>query len=120
MTARLLTAEQVCNQFGVPSARTLRTMRQKGLKAVRLGKAYLFDEDDVQAFIEAQKTCPAEIRDLASIGSRIERPGTFSGTSEAKSAFVQLARQTAKRLKQPSPSSSAHVIKLQDRGSRRK
>jgi excisionase family DNA binding protein len=53
---RLLTAEQVCAEYGIPLPRTLRTMRQRGLPAMKLGKAYLFDSADVEAFIQAAKT----------------------------------------------------------------
>lgn len=40
---RLLTDRQLCEQYGIPSPRTVRTMRQQGLPSVRLGRAYLFD-----------------------------------------------------------------------------
>ncbi|WP_059149955.1 helix-turn-helix domain-containing protein [Novosphingobium barchaimii] len=112
---RLLTAEQVCQQFGIPSTRTLRTMRQKGLTAVRLGKAFLFDESDVTKFIEKQKTCQDPTEGRVSIGSQIDRPSTFSGTSVGRSAFGQLARQTAAKLKQPSRNSSGQVISISGR-----
>lgn len=118
MTARLLTAEQVCERFGIPSPRTVRTMRQKGLAAIRLGKAYLFDESDVQAFIEANKTCLDQTEVRVCTGSQIERPSTSSGMNRERSAFGQLARQTAAKLKRPSPGSSGQVIGLRDRGSR--
>ena len=60
----LLTAQQVADEFGLPSVRTLRTMRARGLPAVPLGKAYLFDRADVERFIENAKvtTCPAQAR----------------------------------------------------------
>jgi hypothetical protein len=103
--ARLLTAQQVCDLFGVPSERTLRTMRQQGLAAVRLGKAYLYDESDIASFIEAKK-CRAPTEARACTGSRIAKPSTSSGMSEGQSAFGQLARQTAAKLKRPLPGSS--------------
>lgn len=52
---RLLTAQQVADEFGIPSARTVRTMRNRGLPFVKLGKACLFDADDVEVFIRAQR-----------------------------------------------------------------
>lgn len=112
MTARLLTAEQVCERFGIPSPRTVRTMRQKGLAAVRLGKAYLFDESDVQAFIEASKTCHAQTRDLSFAGLPPEERIISRGTRRAANASVQRVQQTSAKLKQLSKPSSAQVIAL--------
>ena len=60
----LRTDKQLVADFGLPSVRTVRTMRQKGLPAVRLGKAYLYDPQDVSAFIAQRKVsaCPAPNR----------------------------------------------------------
>lgn len=116
MTAkRLLTAEQVCEQFGVPSPRTVRTMRQQGLAAVRLGKSYLFDPQDVEAFIEAKKECHAQTPAPASNGSKSASATTSCGMNTAGAAFGQLARQTASKLKQPSPISSGSVTPIRGR-----
>lgn len=55
MPAQLKTAKEIQELFGLPSPSTLRSMRAKGLPAVRLGKAYLFDCSDVEKFIAEQK-----------------------------------------------------------------
>lgn len=88
-TFRLMTAQQVADHFGIPSYRTLRTMRANGLPAVRLGKAYLFDPADVAAFIEAAKK-----------RREPEHPGRLPGplAPAAESASVKRARATAQRL----------------------
>lgn len=52
---RLMTAEQIKQDFGLPSVRTVRTMRDRGLPSVKLGKAYLYDHADVVAFIRRAK-----------------------------------------------------------------
>jgi excisionase family DNA binding protein len=118
--ARLLTAEQVCEQFGVPSPRTVRTMRQQGLAAVRLGKAYLFDAADVEAFIQAKKECPAQIAAPGYTGSPTEARSTSCGMSGEQSASALRARMIADRLKKPSRHTSANVIDLQAGASRTK
>lgn len=80
---RLMTAQQVADTFGLPSPATLRTMRQNGLPAVRLGKAFLFDHDDVIAFIERQKTCLDRTREHPLSGSRSGDAGISGGMSKA-------------------------------------
>jgi hypothetical protein len=95
-------------------------MREKGLAAVRLGKAFLYDEKDVVTFIEKQKTCQDQTEGRVSTGSLVERPSTFSGTTTGRSAFGQLARQTAAKLKQPSRGSSGQVISMPGRGNQGK
>jgi len=112
---RLMTAEQLCEHYGIPSPRTVRTMRQQGLAAVRLGKQYLFDPSDVEAFIKAKKTCPDRIEARDYTGSQIDKPSISSGMKQEKSAFGQLARQTAAKLKQRSSGSSAQVIAIAGR-----
>lgn len=111
---RLLTAEQVCEQFGIPSPRTVRTMRQQGLAGVRLGKAYLFDAADVQAFIEAKKDrpCPDPTKAQNCDGSRPGNPTTSPGMRKAANDSVQRALATAAKLKKLSKRSSAQVIAL--------
>lgn len=51
----LLTAQQVSERFGIPKARTVRTLRLQGLPAVKIGKQFLYDPADVEAFIERVK-----------------------------------------------------------------
>src|SRR4051812_37802694 len=86
-TIRLLTAAQAAEQFGLPSPNMLRTMRQKGLRHVPLGKAILYDEADVAAFIEASKVslCQDQTPARASNGSRRGGASTSSGTKPAAS-----------------------------------
>ena len=114
---RLLTAEQVCDRFGIPSERTLRTMRDQGLVAVRLGKAYLYDESDIVTFIEAKK-CRARTEDRASTGLRPAKPSISSGMKGALNASGQLAQQTAARLKRLSPGSSLQPTEVKAHASR--
>lgn len=63
---RLLTDRQLCEQYGIPSPRTVRTMRQQGLPSVKLGRAYLFDAADVEAFIAGKKetSCPGQTKGI--------------------------------------------------------
>lgn len=107
---RLMTAKQVAEEFGLPSDRTLRTMRANGLPAVRLGKAFLFDMADVAQFIQDAKetTCPDRTKDRASPESRGARASTSAGMSRGASDSNLLARQTADKLKRLSPSSSGN------------
>ena len=106
--AKLMTAEQAVEQFGLPSPRTLRTMRQRGLPAARIGKAYLYQADDIDAFIMQAKvaTCQDGTKARRSSGSTSGRAGTSSGTTLVASECALLARRTAERLKALSPSSS--------------
>lgn len=106
---RLMTAQEAVATFGLPSTRTLRTMRQRGLPAIRLGKAYLFDAADLERHIEDAKvqTCPVETPDRASSGSTSARRSTSSGTKADANIASRLARQTADRLKALSKTSSA-------------
>lgn len=108
MTARLLTAVEAVERFGLPCERTLRTMRNKGLRAVRLGKAYLFDASDIEAFIEASKEspCPAPIEAHASDGLPVAKPITSSGMSAAFNGCDPHLQQTLARLKTLSRDSS--------------
>lgn len=105
MTGRLLTAEQVAETFGIPSARTVRTMRADGLPAVRLGKCYLFDKSDVEAFIQSRKEvkCRAPIEDRISITSKAGGAGISNGAKpDARGSSAQ-ALAIAQKLKTPSP-----------------
>lgn len=52
---RLLTAQQLVEEFRLPSVRTVRTLRAQGLPTVKLGAARLTDYDDMVAFIERKK-----------------------------------------------------------------
>jgi len=96
---RLLTAEEVVQEFGLPSIRTLRTMRQKGLPGVRLGKAFMYRADDIEQHIEKVRTCPAPTVAPRSSGSRSARRSISSGTRADANVSVRLALQTAERLK---------------------
>lgn len=119
MTAqRLLTAEQDCEHFGIPKVRTVRTMRQQGSAAVRLGKSYLFDPADVAAFTEAKKECPAPIAAPASTGSQSAAPYISCGISAVQSASAQRAQAIAAKMKKPSQPSLGQVIEFQDSKSR--
>ena len=109
---RLISAQQLCEHYGIPTVRTVRTMRQNGLAAIRLGKAYLYDTADVDAFLQAKKTCPAPIVAPPSNGCPGEAPSTSSGMSKAASAAVARALLSADRLKRPSPRLSGQVIAL--------
>lgn len=104
----LRTDKQLVADFGLPSVRTVRTMRQKGLPAVRLGKAYLYDPQDVSAFIAQRKVsaCPAQTEDRISNSSSIAAPSTFTGVRAAERASDRRALQTVEKLKQLSPTSS--------------
>lgn len=108
MASRLMTAAQVTETFGLPSQSTLKTMRLRGLKHVPLGKAILYDEADVAAFIEASKVqlCPDQTAAPGSNGSRSEGPGTSSGTRSAAKSSSLPALQTAERLTRLSKRSS--------------
>ena len=109
--ARLLTAQQVADDFGLPSAGTLRSMRCQGLPAVKIGKAWLFDADDVSAFIQSRKVtqCPAPILAPGSNPSLGVRLSTSSGLTAGGSGPAALARQTAERLKRGSRNSCGSV-----------
>jgi hypothetical protein len=107
---RLLTDAQVCEQFGIPSKWTLRTMRGNGLIAVRLGKSYLYDEVDVIAFIESAKVCRALTPAPDCTGKPGAESTTSDGTSVASRGFVRQARRISDSLKKPLPRSSAQVI----------
>lgn len=52
---RLLTPQQLVDEFNLPSVRTIRTLRAQGLPTVKLGAARLTDYDDMVAFIERKK-----------------------------------------------------------------
>jgi hypothetical protein len=108
---RLLTAEQVCETFGVPSPRTVRTMRGQGLASVLLGKAYLYDSADVADFIQARKTCPVLTPVPNFAGSRRGAPTTSSGSTMVQDVHAQRARQIAEKLKRPSRTSSSPATK---------
>lgn len=105
-----MTAEEAVAEYRLPSTRTLRTMRQRGLPAVKIGKAYLFDAADLEQHILASKvsTCPARTAAPRSNGSASENAGTSYGTKGGASASVLLARQSAARLKKRLPVSSAN------------
>lgn len=105
---KLMTAEQVADEYGLPSTRTIRTMRNKGLPAVRIGKAFLFDQADVDAFIERQKEtiCHAQTEARLSSGTRSASATTSSGMSMAMNDHALLAQQTSRSLKQLSRGSS--------------
>lgn len=116
---RLLTANQVCADFGIPTPSTLRTMRANGLPHVRLGKQYLYDPQDVAAFIESAKRCHDRTQAPDCTGRRPEDRSTSSGTSMASNGFERQAQQTAASLKRLSRTSSAQVIDLQPSAARR-
>lgn len=116
---RLLTAAQVCEHYGIPNPRTVsRTMRQQGLPGVRIGKTYLFDPADVEAFIAARKEvpCPAPTKAPGCAGSPDGAAITSPGTRKAANASAQQARLTSARLKQLSRHGSAHIIALPPAG----
>ena len=108
MIAALLTEQQVVEQFGLPKTRTVRTMRQQGLPAVKLGKAYLYDPSDVQKFIAQRKVtqCPGRTEVPISNSSNSAGPSTFTGASTAQHASDQQALRTVEKLKKLSQRSS--------------
>ncbi len=112
---RLLTDQQLCDTFGIPSPRTVRTMRQQGLPAVRIGKAFLFDEADVEAFIAAKKetSCRAPTKGHPSNGLPTVESTTSSGSSMARAACVLQAQATSAKLKRRCQPTSGQVIALQ-------
>jgi hypothetical protein len=99
---RLLTAEEAVDRYGLPSVRSLRTMRQKGLPGVRIGKAYLYDAADVERHIDNAKvttSCQDQIEGLPSNGSKSAKPGMSSGTKLAANDHVRLAQASSEQLK---------------------
>lgn len=108
---RLMTAAQVAETFGLPNPRTLRTMRSQGLKYVPLGKAILYDEQDVAAFIESKKVqiCQDQTPAPGSSGSKSASPITSSGTSSAVKGSRRRAQETSERLKKLLKTSSGPV-----------
>jgi excisionase family DNA binding protein len=105
---KLLTAAQVAEQFGIPSARTVRTMRANGLPFVRLGKASLFDVDDVAAFIAASKEslCPVRTPARASNGSSAGNRSISSGTPKGNNGSKRLDAAIDKLLRPRSQNTS--------------
>ena len=117
----LRTEQQIVAAFGLPSPRTVRTMRDKGLPAVKLGKAYLYDPNDVAAYIEQRKVskCPGQTEARISNSSNTVAASTSTGAKTAQLASDQQALRTAEKLKQLShrssqndeaPSEKGHVI----------
>ena len=104
----LRTDKQLVEEFNLPSTRTVRTMRQQGLPAVRLGKAYLYDPDDVHEFIAKRKVsqCPGRTEVRTSSSSSSGERSTSTGASKAPPGSDQQALQTAEKLKRLSSSSS--------------
>lgn len=108
MSAPLITAKRVAEDFGLPSARTVRTMRADGLPAVRLGKAYLYDPADVQEFIQSRKEtkCRAQTEGHILTTSGAGAAGISSGAKRGARGNSAQALAIAERLKTRSPSSS--------------
>lgn len=104
----LRTDKQLVEEFNLPSVRTVRTMRQQGLPAVRLGKAYLYDPTDVHEFIAKRKVsqCQDRTEVRTSNSSSTEARSTFIGASTAQPVSDRLALQTVEKLKRLSPRSS--------------
>ncbi len=94
--------------IGTASARTVRTMRADGLPAVRLGKCYLFDASDVEAFIQSRKEtkCRAQTVDRISTTSRAAVAGISSGAKQDAPGNSAQALEIAQRLKGRSAASS--------------
>ncbi len=105
---RLMTAQQIADEFGLPSPRTVRTMRDRGLPAARLGKAFLYDHDDVVAFIQGAKEtrCQDRIAAPTSNGSRRGAASISSGMSRDAHESARLALQMCAKPSKPSRSSS--------------
>lgn len=70
---RLLTSEQLVQEFNLPSVRTVRTLRSQGLPTVKLGAARLTDYDDMVAFVEMKKEVVNSATPAMSL-SRVYRP----------------------------------------------
>jgi hypothetical protein len=75
-------------------------MRQQGLPGVKLGKAILFDPEDVHLFIKARKEvlCLVQPGDPTSNGTRIGGAGTSSTGRMAEPGNAARALLTAKKL----------------------
>ncbi len=106
--ARLLTAQQVAEEFGLPGARTVRTLMSQGMPAYKISKAYLFKVEDVEAFIESRKVvqCQGPTEAPPSYGSPSAASSTSNGTNAGAVKFDRPAQATAKRLKSLSRPSS--------------
>jgi hypothetical protein len=115
-----MTAEQVADEFGIPSSRTVRSMRADGLPAARIGKAYLYDPDDVVAFIQSRKEtkCRDRTGGHTSPMSGIGAAGISSGAKPAGPASTAQALLIAQRLKASSPTSSANENARPDQAGR--
>jgi len=120
--ARYVTAEELAREVGGITARTVRSLRSRGIPTVKLGKAWLYPLDKALAWIESQEeACPDPTSAPASKPCRAAAPSTSSGTKGGVSAAAALARETAERLKRSLPASSGNVSYLgarQDRQSR--
>jgi hypothetical protein len=95
---RLMTAEEVVTEWNLPSTRTVRTMRAKGMPFVRLGKAYLYDAADVQHHIDRSKVvlCPAQIAAPRSSGSTSGSASTSSGMREGGGQGIHVRRSQSR------------------------
>jgi hypothetical protein len=106
-----MTAQQVAEQFGFPSARTLRSLRAQGLPAVKIG-TWLFDPADVESFIQARKItqCPdrTAVPTFSSSGSA--NASTSNGMRAAANDSAARARLIAQGLKRSSPPSSSNAV----------
>lgn len=117
MTQPLLTAEQVVSRYGLPSTRTVRSMRQKGMRHVRISKAYLYEAEDVEAYIEQNKVaqCPGETQARSSNGSKSATATMPHGTRADAKNSILLAQQTSQKLKRLSRTSCANDSDSNDR-----
>lgn len=98
---KLLTARQVADLYGLPSVRTVATLRGRGLPFLRISKAMLFDPSDVEAFLKSQKemSCrdETEVRTSNSCvnAGAITYFGAKTGSPDAKAQ----ALKTVEKLK---------------------
>jgi phage terminase Nu1 subunit (DNA packaging protein) len=114
--ARYVTAEELALEVGGIKARTVRSLHERGIPKVKLGKAWLYPLEKALAWIEAQEqSCPDQTSGRGSSTSMAALQSTSSGMKADVSGPAALARQTAERLKCSSPASSASVSFLKGR-----
>jgi Helix-turn-helix domain len=95
---KLMTFEQLAEEFNLPSPRTVHTLRRQGLPTVKLGRSRLVDFDDMLAFIERKKEVrppPVEWR----LGRVQTRPyfGDSAAVTEAYEKLFALKRKPPKK-----------------------
>src|SRR5262245_15950542 len=97
-----------CNRAGLSRYHVETLIAEGRLEAVHIGSRTFIPAGALERFVERETAqCRAAIQVPASSGSKGADAGSSNGSREAASASAQLARQTAKRLRCSSRSSSA-------------